>query len=1044
MIFSRPLPEQNPLRAAITHAYYEDETACVNRLIEQATLPSDALIRVANNARQLVQKVRDKRLTGGGLDAFLYEYDLSSSEGIALMCLAEALLRIPDKKTIDDLLRDKITSADWAEHIGQSDSLFVNAATWGLVLTGKILTPKANKFGGVLKKFVERSSAPIIRKAVKQAMKLLGHQFVMGETIELALKRAQESEARGYRYSYDMLGEAARTSHDADRYFQSYQRAIDAIGKAAKGKGCIEGPGISIKLSALHPRYEFAQRETVVPILIERLKALAVQAKAYNIGLTVDAEEAERLDISLDIIEAVFADPMLKDWNGFGLAVQSYQKRAPFVIDWLVDLARKHQRRWMVRLIKGAYWDAEIKNAQVKGLEGYPVFTRKAATDVSFIACAKKILQFPNEIYPQFATHNAYTLSAVLEMAGSRRDFEFQCLHGMGHTLYDQVVGLQNLNIPARVYAPVGGHEDLLAYLVRRLLENGANTSFVNRIVDENVAIDDIIADPVAKMRALGFKPHPKIPLPCDIYGEERKNSHGIDLTDEDELRVLQKAMEIAGAKPWTAAPIIDGKEATSSSSQLVKNPANHTQVIGQVTLATVEQTEQALASAHQATFSWDMTPVNERADCLDRAADLFEQRMPDFMALAVREGGKTMADAIAEIREAVDFCRYYAARAREDLAIQPLPGPTGEMNRMSLHGRGVIACISPWNFPLAIFIGQVTAALAAGNTVIAKPAGQTPLIAAAAVRLLHEAGIPKEVLHLLPGSGSVVGAKLVADERVRGIVFTGSTETARGINQTLANREGPITPFIAETGGQNAMIVDSSALPEQVVADVINSAFGSAGQRCSALRVLFLQEDIAPKIIEMLRGAMAELRVDDPSLLSTDIGPVIDEAARQTLQDHINRMHQEATLIYQVSLPATAMQGTFFAPCAFEIDGLSRLKREVFGPVLHIIRYRADEIDKVIAAINNTGYGLTFGIQSRIDSNINYICERLRVGNQYVNRSMIGAIVGVQPFGGESLSGTGPKAGGPHYLLRLCTERSLSVNTTAAGGNASLLCLEE
>lgn len=1043
MLFPKPLPEQNPLRAAITRAYHEDENVCVERLVEQATLPQDSLQRITETARQLVQKVRDKRLSGGGLDAFLYEYDLSSTEGIALMCLAEALLRIPDKKTMDDLLRDKITSADWISHVGQSDSLFVNAATWGLVLTGKILDPNKTKLGGALKQFFTRTSAPIIRKSVKQAMKVLGRQFVMGETIEDAIKRARESEARGYRYSYDMLGEAARTAEDAERYFRSYQHAIEMIGKASRGKDFIEGPGISIKLSALHSRYEFAQRDLVVPILIEKLKTLALQAKALNIGLTVDAEEADRLDISLDVIGAVFADPALNGWEGFGPAVQSYQKRAPYVIDWLVDLSRKYNRRWKVRLIKGAYWDAEIKNAQVKGLVGYPVFTRKASTDVSFIACARKILQHSAEIYPMFATHNAYTLAAVLEMAGSNRNFEFQCLHGMGHTLYDQVVGPQNLNIPARVYAPVGGHEDLLAYLVRRLLENGANTSFVNRIIDDKTSIDDIIADPVARTRSHISKPHPKIPLPKDIYGAERKNSSGFDLSDEDELRVLQVAMDKASQKSWTAAPIVSGEELTGTTKP-VTNPANRQQFIGQVSLATVEQTEQAISSANNATFIWDMTDVVERAACLERAADLFAERVPELMMLLTCEGGKTTSDTIAEVREAIDFCRYYAERARKDLCVHTLPGPTGELNQLSMHGRGVIACISPWNFPLAIFIGQVVAALVAGNCVIAKPAGQTPLIAAAAVRILHEAGIPKDVLHLLPGSGAVVGAKLVADERIKGIVFTGSTETARDINLTLANRNGPITPFIAETGGQNAMIVDSSALPEQVVADVVNSAFGSAGQRCSALRVLFVQEDIADKLINMLRGAMAEIRMGDPSLLDTDIGPVIDESARKTLQEHFERMQSQAKLIAQVKLPMNAEQGTFFAPCAFEIDSLNRLTREVFGPVLHIIRYAAKDLDKVIASINATGYGLTFGMQSRIDNNIKYVCDRINAGNQYINRTMIGAVVGVQPFGGEGLSGTGPKAGGPHYLLRMCTERSLSVNTTAAGGNASLLCLEE
>ena len=1046
MQFRNPLNKQNVLRAAITQAYHADETTCVERLIQAATLPTDALHRINQVAQKLVSEVRKRRTGKTGLDAFLYEYDLSSAEGIALMCLAEALLRIPDKATMDKLMQDKITSANWAEHAGKSDSFFVNAATWGLVLTGKILSPSesSNNFlSGTLKKFIERSGAPVIRKAVKQAMKLLGHQFVMGEDIQDAIKRAVPLEGQGYRFSYDMLGEAARTAKDAERYFQAYSNAITSIGVASQGKGPIEGPGISVKLSALHPRYEFAQRETVIEQVAERLKALAVQAKAVNIGLTVDAEEAERLDLSLDIIEKVFSDPALNGWEGFGLAVQSYQKRAYFLIDWLVELARKQGRRLMVRLIKGAYWDAEIKNAQVKGLSNYPVFTRKAATDVSFIACARKILQSPDAIYPQFATHNAYTLAAVFEMAGERRDFEFQALHGMGYTLYDQVVGSEHLNIPCRIYAPVGGHEDLLAYLVRRLLENGANTSFVNRIVDENVPIADIIADPVAKMRILTFKPHPQIPLPLDIYGEERINSRGIDLTDYSELAELQTAMELALQKTWTAGPLIDGKEYLSDAKPVL-SPINHQITVGQTAMANEAQIEQATASAHQAVWSWDNTSITERSACLERAGQLFEARMPELMVLLVKEAGKTFNDAIAEVREAVDFCRYYAERARNDLQLHTLPGPTGELNQISMHGRGVIACISPWNFPLAIFIGQVAAALVAGNPVIAKPAGQTPLIAALAVRILHEAGIPTNVLHLLPGSGSLVGARLVADERIKGIVFTGSTETARGINQTLANRLGAIVPLIAETGGQNAMIVDSSALPEQVVADVINSAFGSAGQRCSALRVLFVQNDIADKLIEMLKGAMAELRLGDPSFLATDIGPVIDEGARKTLEQHAARMHQEAKLIYQVSTPSEAQSGTYFAPCAFELDSLNRLTQEVFGPILHVIRYDAKDLDKVIKDINNTGYGLTLGIQSRIDSTIDYIRSRLRVGNQYVNRTMIGAVVGVQPFGGEGLSGTGPKAGGPHYLLRLCTERSLSVNTTAAGGNASLLCLEE
>lgn len=1063
MIFSQPLTKSNPLREAITRAYHLDETEAVERLLMEASLPQFALERIDATARQLVAEVRKRRLEKGGLDAFLYEYDLSSTEGIALMCLAESLLRIPDASTVDSILHDKVVSVDWASHLGQSESFFVNAATWGLLLTGKVLTPHdaaSNPLKQGLKKFIKRSGAPVIRQAVKQAMKVLGRQFVMGETIEDALKRARTGEKQGYRYSFDMLGEAARTAKDAQRYFESYQKAIAAIGKEGRGRGVIEAPGISIKLSALHPRYEFAKHDEVLAAVVPSLIELAKQAKAVDIGLTVDAEEADRLDLSLDIIEAVFCNAALSDWEGFGLAVQSYQKRALPLIDWLKELATKQRRRLMVRLIKGAYWDSEIKNAQVKGLSGYPVFTRKASTDVSFLACAKKIVAAPEAFYPQFATHNAYSLAAVLEMMGSRRDFEFQCLHGMGYSLYDQVVGPKHLNLPCRVYAPVGGHEDLLAYLVRRLLENGANTSFVNRIIDAETPIDDIIADPVAKVRKLATKPHPHIPLPRDIYGSQRKNSKGIDLSDLDELQELEKAMTFAWksvstpgedknkgdseVKKWRAVPLINGEEGTGIPRPVL-DPSDRRRVVGEVIETTAEQVDRALDYAHKAADRWAREPVEVRAACLEKAADLLEQRIPEFMAIAVREAGKCLPDAVGEVREAIDFCRYYAEQARKDFSKPTvLTGPTGELNQFTFHGRGVIACISPWNFPLAIFTGQVTAALAAGNTVVAKPAEPTPLIAAAMVRLLHEAGIPKDVLNLVPGRGSIIGARMVNDVRVKGIVFTGSTETARGINQSLANREGPIATLIAETGGQNAMIVDSSALPEQVVMDVISSAFNSAGQRCSALRVLFVQEDIAPKLLEMLTGAMAELKMGDPSLLTTDVGPVINAKAKETLEAHAERMRKEAKLLYQIKLPSDAEQGIFFAPCAFEIQSIKQLEREVFGPILHVVRYRADQLDAIIDDINNAGYGLTLGIQSRIDAKIDYIRNRLRVGNTYVNRNIIGAVVGVQPFGGEGLSGTGPKAGGPLYLHRLCTERALCVNTTASGGNATLLSLSE
>jgi RHH-type proline utilization regulon transcriptional repressor/proline dehydrogenase/delta 1-pyrroline-5-carboxylate dehydrogenase len=871
----------------------------------------------------------------------------------------------------------------------------------------------------------------------------------MGRTIDEAIERAKAMEKRGYRYSYDMLGEAARTMRDAERYDRAYRAAIAAIGRASRDRGPIESPGISVKLSALHPRYEFAQAHRVMTELVPRVQALALAAKAVDIGFTIDAEEADRLDLSLDVIEAVSGDPALAGWEGFGLAIQAYQKRCTHLVDWLADMARRHQRRLMVRLVKGAYWDSEIKWSQERGLPGYPVFTRKASTDVSYLACAKKLLADPVAFYPQFATHNAHSFAAVLEMAGvngsnGRRDFEFQRLHGMGEALYDQVVGPEKLGLAARVYAPVGSHEDLLAYLVRRLLENGANTSFVNRIVDEKAPIAELIADPVARVRRLPVKPHPRIPLPVDLYGKGRKNSRGIDLTDLNELVPLEAAMDAAAASPWSAAPLIGGA-ARGGTTRPVTNPADRRQTVGQVTEAGKAEVEEALTRASRAAEDWDATPAVERAACLVRAADLMEQSRAQLMAIAVREAGKTLPDALAEVREAVDFCRYYAERARADFAQPlPLPGPTGERNQIALHGRSVFACISPWNFPLAIFTGQVTAALAAGNTVVAKPAEQTPLIAATAVRFLHQAGVPADVLHLLPGDGPTVGAPLVADPRIAGVAFTGSTETARGINRVLAARDGPIVPLIAETGGQNAMIVDSSALPEQVVRDVLASSFQSAGQRCSALRVLFVQADIADKLEEMLVGAMAELKVGDPALLATDVGPVIDEDAKAMLEKHAQRMAHDGELLFAATLGPDCAHGSFFAPRAFRIDRLAQLEREVFGPILHIVHFAGDRLDEVLDAINATGYGLTLGIHSRIDSTVQHIHERLRVGNAYVNRNMIGAVVGVQPFGGEGLSGTGPKAGGPRYLHRFATERTLTIDTTAAGGNASLLSLQE
>ena len=1047
MIIDPALADVDPLRAALRADIRADETEIVRRLVEEAALSEDARERVAQRARGLVEEVRRARVGKGGLDAFLHEFGLTSKEGVVLMCLAEALLRVPDAETVDRLIKDKLAEADWRAHLGHSESLFVNASTWALMLTGRVVRldeGDTRDLAGTLKRLVHNSGEPVIRGGITQAMRILGRQFVMGRTIEEALARARDDEKRGYRHSYDMLGEAAYTMADAERYFESYRAAIAAIGKAAGDVGVIAAPGISVKLSALHPRYDFAQADRAHDELTPRLLELAHEAKRYDIGLTVDAEEASRLDLSLDVIEAVAGDPALNGWDGFGLAVQAYQKRAPALIDWLAGMARRHKRRLMLRLVKGAYWDSEIKLAQEAGLNGYPVFTRKVSTDVCYLACAKRLFADPNAFYPQFATHNAQTLAAVLELAAGSRDFEFQRLHGMGEALYDQVVGPDRLDLPVRLYAPVGSHEDLLAYLVRRLLENGANTSFVNRIVDEALPVEEIVADPVLAAAALEPIPHPRIPLPARLYGESRRNSAGIDLADPNDLAPLGQAMAAAAAQTWTAAPLVGGKE-FAGPTRPVLDPADSTREAGRVVEATAEDVNRALALAQEAAPGWDGLGGAARADCLSRMADLMETDRAELLALCVREAGKTLGDAVAELREAVDFCRYYAARARADFAgPQVLAGPTGERNEIALHGRGVFACISPWNFPLAIFTGQVAAALAAGNAVLAKPAGQTPLIAAAAVRLLHRAGVPGEVLHFLPGPGSRIGAPMVADLRTAGVVFTGSTETARGINGALAARAGPIVPLIAETGGQNAMIVDSTALPEQVVRDVLVSAFQSAGQRCSALRVLFLQDDVADKILTMLAGAMEELAVGDPARLSTDIGPVIDAEAKAALDVHAARMSAAGRLIQRCNLSPGCERGHFFAPAAFEIPALSILEREVFGPILHVIRYPADRLDTVIEAINGTGYGLTLGIHSRIDSTVAYIHSRLRVGNAYVNRNMIGAVVGVQPFGGEGLSGTGPKAGGPRYLHRFATERTLSIDTTAAGGNASLMSLGE
>nr|WP_068873430.1 bifunctional proline dehydrogenase/L-glutamate gamma-semialdehyde dehydrogenase PutA [Xanthomonas translucens] len=1044
-------PAPKALRAAITAAWLKDEAEHVRELLEQARLPAADQAKVQALAADLVTRVRARAQDQGAIEAFMRQYDLGSEEGVLLMCVAEALLRIPDQETADKLIRDKLGDADWKKHMGESDSVLVNASTWGLMLTGKLVQindlTRAD-VSGAFKRLIGRVGEPVIRLAVRQAMKIMGHQFVMGRSIGEALSRSKKGDNAHYRYSFDMLGEGALTMKDAHRYLDAYRQAIHAIGRSGpngsyQGSDVFAAPSISIKLSALYPRYEHAKRARVMAELVPGVLELAQLARSYGIGYTVDAEEADRLELSLDIIATTFCDPSLDGWEGYGLAVQAYQKRTPYVIDFLADLARRVGRRIPVRLVKGAYWDAEIKRAQVEGHPGYPVFTRKQNTDVSYLACAKRMFAHSDALYPMFATHNAQTIAAVRAIAGSK-DYEHQKLHGMGDDLYAEVIPAGRLGVPCRVYAPVGSHEDLLPYLVRRLLENGANSSFVNRITDEDVAIEDLIRDPVEAVSAFASIPHPKIPLPADLLRSQnhnRKNSMGANLANDNDLRALADQLN-AAIKPWQATPLVPGA-VLAGDALPVTNPADRRQVVGRWQPADAATVDKALANAVAAQPGWNRTPAASRATILEHAADLLEARLPEFIALCVKEAGKTLPDGVAEVREAVDFLRYYAGQARAQFgAPERLPGPTGESNELQLHGRGVFVCISPWNFPLAIFLGQVAAALAAGNSVIAKPAEQTNLVGHAAVKLLHEAGVPEAAVQFLPGDGATVGAALTRDPRVAGVAFTGSTETARAINRALAARDAAIGVLIAETGGQNAFIADSSSLPEAVVKDAISSAFISAGQRCSAARVLFVQDDIADKVMTMLAGAMAELKIGDPGLLSTDVGPVIDADALQLLTDHAARMDREARLIAVAANDDGTAHGSFFAPRAYELQSLAQLQREIFGPVLHVIRWKADQLDAVIEQINATGYGLTVGVHSRIDETIERIAARVQVGNVYVNRNQIGAVVGVQPFGGQGLSGTGPKAGGPHYLLRFATEKVVTVNTTAAGGNASLLTL--
>lgn len=1026
--------------AQLSDYIYADEPKVVGELLSLLSWDDTRRKTVQEQASGLVEALRKRKAKTGELETFLQQFPLNSPEGLSLMSLAEALLRIPDSATADALIKDKIAAADWlmaAGSDGKSGNWMTKAAGFGLSLTQKTLGGKLSGVG-----------QPIVREAIIQAIRILGRQFVLGQTMEKAAQRSKTYAKKGYRFSYDMLGEGARTMPDAQRYFEAYKNAIEYMG-AAQDKNKERPDGISVKLSALHPRYEYANRDQCVPYLSEKLIDLCRTAKKFGMALTVDAEEVDRLELSLEIIEHVLKCEDLAGWDGFGLAVQAYQKRCFVLIDYLYGLAQEYGRKIRVRLVKGAYWDTEIKRAQVMGLSDYPVFTRKANTDVSYLVCAQKLLGYQDHIFPMFATHNAHTMVAIMTMA-QNKSYELQRLHGMGEGLYDVLLA-QHPNVPVTIYAPVGSHEDLLPYLVRRLLENGANSSFVNKLLNPNEPIETVVEDPVEMVRGFESVRHPGILLPYDLFRDElpsgqgmRVNSAGMDATDPVQVNPVLSAIQKNHDAPEIGSLIGGCLNKTSTIKDSV-NPAHTDQIVAHVHQGDATVVDEAFTVAKAAFAGWSKTPATDRAAALEKFADLLEKNHLDLMAVLSREAGKTIEDAHDEIREAVDFARYYAARGRIEFDEngQVLPGPTGEKNTISLHGRGVFVCISPWNFPLAIFTGQIVAALMAGNAVIAKAADQTSLIAYKTVQLMHEAGIPADAINLVMGRGSVIGNALTAHPDVAGVAFTGSTEVARLINKNLAEKPGPIVPFIAETGGQNAMIVDSSALAEQVVDDVIRSAFGSAGQRCSALRILCVQDEIADKVTSMLRGAMEQLSVGDPGLLSTDVGPVIDDGARQELLDHRKKLDGLGALIYEILLDKTLIsQGSFFAPCVFEIEDIGQLDREVFGPVLHVVRFKREGLGDLIDQINTTGYGLTFGVHSRVESFQQEIAHRIKVGNVYVNRSMIGAVVGVQPFGGQGLSGTGPKAGGPRYLHRFALEKTISIDTTASGGNTSLVMM--
>jgi RHH-type proline utilization regulon transcriptional repressor/proline dehydrogenase/delta 1-pyrroline-5-carboxylate dehydrogenase len=1037
-------PEQNISKvtqasavAAFRAPYAPPDEALAAALMAQASRAPTAERRIDAYASRLIEGIRAKAGGLGGIEDFLHAYSLSTKEGLALMVLAEALLRVPDAATTDRLIEDKLATGDWSSHNVRSSALLVSASAWTLGLTARIIHPGETP-DSILESLVKRLGLPAVRAATRQAMRVLASHFVLGQTIEQALARAGMQ--RGLRYSFDMLGEGARTAADAERYFASYAHAIDAIGANAGQIAPPDRPSISVKLSALHPRFEAVSRDQVLTELAPRVLELARKARERDLNFTIDAEEADRLELTLDVIAAVIADPSLVGWDGFGLAVQAYQKRAPAVIDWLAETAQALGRRLMVRLVKGAYWDTEVKRAQERGLPDYPVFTRKAMTDLCYGACTRKLLTARAWLYPQFATHNALTVASVIEDAGGVEGYEFQRLHGMGEALYDLLLA-DHPEAACRVYAPVGGHRDLLAYLVRRLLENGANSSFVSVAADPSVPIESILERPQSRIGEPSHARNRKIPLPRDLYGPERRNSAGVEFGDRASLDALLAEIR-GGETPFEAAPLIDGS-ARPGKTRLLNSPIDG-EPIGRVVEGNDAVAAAAMAAAQAGFPRWAATPISARAAMLERASDLIEAERGRFIALLQREGGKTLDDALGEVREAVDFCRYYAVQARHALAPQALPGPTGESDELRYRGRGVFVCISPWNFPLSIFLGQVSAALLAGNAVVAKPAGQTPLIAAETVRLLHQAGVPRSALQLVPGDGKV-GAALVADARVAGAAFTGSTEVARAINRALAAKDAAIVPLIAETGGINPMIVDATALPEQVTDDVVTSAFRSAGQRCSALRLLCIQEDVAGPIVEMIAGAARELKLGDPREPSTHVGPVIDAEAKDKLDRWIARHERLGRVHFRWDhFKPLPLNGTYVPPTIIALERVRDLPEEVFGPILHVVRWRAGELDRLLGEIADNGYGLTLGVHSRIDATAAHIVARLANGNAYVNRSMIGAVVGTQPFGGVGLSGTGPKAGGPNYLRRFATEQVVTVNTAAAGGNASLLATED